>query len=168
MEDIQQILDDSSILAEQALAKYRERRKALDAFEKQHKHDRSSSRETSDEVRIASRQWYTESVVLFVTRRECSQCGHVALMPEPDLMVKSRNYQRNIVEIVPKPLGLIPPHLQREIIYHDMPPTKACERCFHGLADTSQMDLFNPRLEYPIHSEYPEQQPEVIYKMEDL
>lgn len=164
MNNIQDLLDDNSRLEIQALEAYREKRKELDEFQRLHKHERT----LEDKIHPVARYWYTDSVVLFVTRRECSQCGHTSLMPEPDLMVKSINYQRHVTEIVAKPLGLIPPHIRREIIYHDLPPTKACSCCFKGMADTNQLDLFNPRLDYPTHSEYPEGTPEMHYRMEDL
>ena len=84
MNELQEYLDNNAVLAEQALERYRERRKELEKFQRMHKHERSS-----DNVHPVARHWYTDSVVLFVTRRTCSCCGRVSTIPEPDLMVKS-------------------------------------------------------------------------------
>lgn len=168
MMDIQDILDESAILEMKALAAYQEKRQALDEFNKQHKHEREKNVIADDNVSLLIRHWYTDSVILFVEQRECLSCGNMSEMPESDMMVKSINYQRNITQITPRPIGLIPPHIQREIIYHEGKPTQGCTHCFTGLIDSNQLDLFNARTEYPIHSEYPATIVETHYDLEEL
>lgn len=101
-----------------------------------------------------AREWYTESVVMLVHRSTCNCCGNVSSLPERELLVKTVNARKGITILSSKPLGLIPPHIQRTIKYLDKKPTTSCEQCFTGAEAENQLDLFDPRKEYPTHSEY--------------